>query len=77
MGLFNPIDNLVENLQAGGMVRLTFSDLTGRTFYASEFEDIKQGEVQVINTASFREGMYILTITNAGGKSARKVVIRH
>ena len=64
-----------ENIS--GMVRLTFSDLTGRTFYASEFENIQQGQVQVINTAGFREGMYILTITNAGGKSTRKVVIRH
>ncbi len=60
-----------------GMVRFTFSDLTGRTFYSGEVNDVQQGQVQVINTAAFREGMYILTIINAGGKSTKKVVIRH
>jgi hypothetical protein len=60
-----------------GMVRFTFSDLTGRTFYSGELNDAQQGQVQVINTAGLREGMYILTIINAGGKSTKKVVIRH
>ena len=60
-----------------GMVRFTFSDLTGRTFYSGEINDAQQGQVQVINTAAFREGMYILTISNSGGKSTKKVVIRH
>ncbi len=63
-----------ENIS--GIVRFTFSDLTGRTFYSGEVNNVQQGQVQVINTAAFREGMYILTIINAGSKSTRKVVIK-
>ena len=63
-----------ENMS--GMVRLTLSDLTGRTFYSGEFNDAQQDQVRVINTSGLNEGMYLLTLINDKGKNTRKVVIK-
>jgi hypothetical protein len=60
-----------------GIVRLTLSDLTGRTFYSGEFNDAQQDQVRVINTSGLNEGMYLLTLLNDEGKNTLKVVIKH
>ncbi|MCU0369967.1 MAG: T9SS type A sorting domain-containing protein, partial [Bacteroidales bacterium] len=73
----NEMINVSFGENSTGMARLTISDLTGRNVYSQEYNDVKPGQAMVINTTGFREGLYILTIINAGGKSTRKVVIRH
>jgi len=69
--------NVVSGETISGPARLTISDLTGRIIYSQEYSEIRPGQVMAINTTGFRDGMYLLTLMNSGGKSTRKVVIKH
>ena len=76
----NPADESIHvsiSEKISSPVSLTISDLSGRLIYSQEFSDIRPGQVATINATGFREGMYILSLINGGGKSTRKVVIRH
>jgi hypothetical protein len=60
-----------------GKARLSITDLTGRVVYSQDFNDVRPGQVQVINTRDFREGMYMLQITTDKSRNTRKILIRH
>jgi hypothetical protein len=69
--------NVTSGVTLSGPARLTISDLTGRIIYSQEYSNIRPGQVMVINTTGFRDGIYLLTLMNSGGKSTRKVLIKH
>ena len=60
-----------------GMASLSISDLTGRVVYSEDFNEVRPGQVQVINTRDFRDGMYMLQIATDESRSNRKIMIRH
>jgi hypothetical protein len=70
-----PADNQLnvsfgENIT--GMASLSISDLTGRVVYSEDFNEVGPGQLQVINTSDFREGMYMLQIEPTKAESTGK-----
>jgi hypothetical protein len=60
-----------------GMIRLIISDLTGRIVYSCDFNDVRPGQVLLINSRNFTEGIYGLQVISGENRSTKKIVIRH
>ncbi|KAF0201612.1 MAG: hypothetical protein FD170_2618, partial [Bacteroidetes bacterium] len=69
------------NVQSGdlieGNIRLTLTELTGRTVHSSDYNNIQAGQIISIETAGLSEGIYLLNLTSKGQQINKKVVIRH
>jgi len=76
----NPADKQL-NISFGenitGMVSVVISDRIGRVVYSEEINDVRAGQVQPINSHSFKEGLYLLRVTSGENTAIQKIVIKH
>ncbi|NTV85053.1 MAG: T9SS type A sorting domain-containing protein, partial [Bacteroidales bacterium] len=60
-----------------GSVIILLSDLTGRTVYSRQVEDMKMNSVYTINTADLKEGIYMMKVSSEKGSATRKIIVKH
>jgi hypothetical protein len=69
--------NITFGITLQGKVKIVVSDLLGHTVYSQEVEDISKNSVYTINTADFKEGIYMLKASSAKESVTKKIMVNH
>lgn len=69
--------NITTGEALKGNIRIEISDLLGKMVYANEISGMRANSSHIINTTSFKDGLYVLKISSETGSISKKIVIRH
>jgi hypothetical protein len=69
--------NLSIGRDIQGSVKITLSDLLGRTVRSQEVMDLKTNSIYTIDVSDLKEGIYMLKVSSEKGSTTRKIIVRH